>query len=161
MQHILDEFLSKELARWSKRFPDTFYKEIFRLKGWKYDPASVKRPSVIGYYTKDIVYSRLAPGVLEELEKQNPTENGKRKAKHHQWLSPGIGHAKLAEIIGGVTMAMRLSSTWDQFKQILDRTIPKVGETIPLVYGDEDYQIEREELMLPSPLSIAGSPSQP
>ena len=30
-------------------------------------PIGVKRPSVIGHYTNDFVYTRLVPGVLQEL----------------------------------------------------------------------------------------------
>jgi hypothetical protein len=33
LQALLDAFLQKELAAWAKRFPDEFYKELFRLRG--------------------------------------------------------------------------------------------------------------------------------
>jgi len=46
---------------------------------------STKRPQVVALYTKDIVYERLAPGILKELEARNPIdEKGNRKTKHHQ-----------------------------------------------------------------------------
>ena len=64
---ILEEFIAEELQPWTKTFPYEFYEEIFRLKGWP-GPDGVKRPSVIGHYTNDIVYARLAPGVLDELK---------------------------------------------------------------------------------------------
>jgi hypothetical protein len=154
LQSILDQFLRKELAVWAKRFPDEFYRQIFRLKGWEYKPGSVARPSVIGYYTKDIVYARLAPGVLAELEKMNPAENGRRKVRHHQWLSEHVGNTRLAEVIGGVIMAMKLSSNWEQFKAILDSTMPRVGDTLPLVFEEQDYAYQREELLqLQQPLA--------
>ena len=44
LQKILDRYIAKELAKWAKRFPDEFYEQMFRLKGWKYNPASSKRP---------------------------------------------------------------------------------------------------------------------
>ena len=31
----LDRILRKEFAAWAKRFPDEFYQEIYRLKGWE------------------------------------------------------------------------------------------------------------------------------
>jgi hypothetical protein len=160
LQAILDQFLRKELAVWAKRFPDEFYRQIFRLKGWEYKIGSVKRPSVIGYYTKDIVYARLAPGVLAELDKLNPAENGRRKVKHHQWLSEHVGNTRLAEVIGAVIMAMKLSQSWEQFKRILDSTMPRVGDNLPLVFTEEDYTIEREELLQLQP-SLDGSQQQP
>jgi len=46
LQKILDKYLLKEYASWAKRFPDEFYKEMFRLKNWQWNGMSVKRPSV-------------------------------------------------------------------------------------------------------------------
>ena len=63
-----------------KYFPAEFYKEMFRLEKWTYDEKSIKRPSVIGHYINNIVYKRLAPAVLKELQRKNPiTEKGYRK----------------------------------------------------------------------------------
>lgn len=48
LQAILDKYLTKERATWAKRFPDEFYKELFRLKGWTWlDPKALKRPSCV------------------------------------------------------------------------------------------------------------------
>ena len=38
LQQILDKYLRKEFAAWAKTFPDDFYRHIFRLKGWEYNP---------------------------------------------------------------------------------------------------------------------------
>ena len=59
---ILEKFIAKDLQPWTKTFPYEFYMEICRLKGWP-SISAIKRPSVIGRYTNDIVYERLAPGV--------------------------------------------------------------------------------------------------
>jgi len=70
LQQILDKYLNKEFARWAKRFPDEFYIQMFRLKNWQFSEAGIKnRPSIVGRYTNDIVYSRLATGVLDALNK--------------------------------------------------------------------------------------------
>ena len=68
---ILEKFIAEELQPWTKTFPYEFYQQIFRLKGWD-GPDGAKRPSIIGHYTNDIVYARLAPGVLEELKSRTP-----------------------------------------------------------------------------------------
>ena len=47
LQALLDAFLQKEFAAWAKRFPDEFYKEIFRLRGWEWNRLSVKRPMLV------------------------------------------------------------------------------------------------------------------
>jgi hypothetical protein len=38
LEEILDKFISKELRKWAKTFPDDFYQQMFRLKGWSYVP---------------------------------------------------------------------------------------------------------------------------
>ena len=81
---ILNQYIAKEKYRaWTKTFPDEFYKRMFELKNWPINnPRTLKRPSVVGKYTNDIVYERLAPGVLEELKRVNPIdEKGRRKQK--------------------------------------------------------------------------------
>jgi len=134
LQAILDAYLRKELAAWAKRFPDSFYKEMFRLRGWKWHGISVKRPSVVGHYTNDLIYERLAPKILKELEMKNPKDSttGRRKAKHHQWLTDDVGHPALAQHLHAVVGLMRASGTWKQFYRLIQRAFPKKGEIVPL-----------------------------
>ncbi len=126
LQAILDKFLRKEFAAWAKRFPDDFYKEIFRLRNWVWKGMKVNRPQIVARYTKDIVYERLAPGILRELERKNPkSEKGGRKTKHHQWLTEDVGHHALAQHLYATIGLMRLSDSWEGFKRMLDRAYPK------------------------------------
>jgi len=130
LQAILDTFLAKELAAWAKRFPDEFYKEIFRLRGWIWKGMKVNKPQVVASYTKDIVYERLLPGLLEELEKKNPKmDTGRRRNKHHQWLTADVGHPALAQHLFGVITLMKASKSWDDFKLMLDQALPKRNTT--------------------------------
>ncbi len=129
LQGILEAYLSFELAAWAKRFPNQFYQEIFRLRGWTWDALKKQKgqgPRVIGKYTNDFVYARLAPGVLDELQRRNPVlETGKRRAKHHQWLTEDVGHAALAQHLHAVTGLLRASDTWEQFQRMIDRAFPR------------------------------------
>jgi hypothetical protein len=137
LQAILDRYLRKELAAWAKRFPDEFYKEMFRLRGWEWLSISGKRPSIVGTYTNDLIYERLAPGILEELETRNPKDDqGKRRGKHHQLLTDDVGHPALAQHLHAVTGFMRASASWDQFYRMMNRAFPKKGETIELALDD-------------------------
>jgi P63C domain len=98
---------------------------IARLRGWKYTE-KVKRPSYLGHLTNDLVYARLAPGVLEELRRANPVgEHGNRKSKHHQWLTEDLGHPKLLQHLSALVALMRASQTWDQFKTMVNMALPK------------------------------------
>ena len=133
---ILEKFIAKELQPWTKTFPYEFYEQIFRLKGWD-GPEGMKGPRVIGRYTNDFVYDRLAPGVLDELKRINPAlPGGQRKDKHHQWFTPDLGHPKLKEHLAAVTALMRASANWDSFMRNLNRAFTKRNETRPLPYDD-------------------------
>ncbi len=124
---ILEAFLDEELHPWTKTFDFSFYEQIFRLRGWG-SAAGVKRPRVIGHYTNDLVYDRIAPGVLAELRERNPVmPQGWRKNRHHQWFTPEFGHPKLLQHIEGVTALMRAAGSWESFKRALDRAYPKTG----------------------------------
>jgi len=130
---ILESFLTDYRQKWTKTFPEDFYRQIYRLRGWEWKPWTTRRPSVIAHWTDDFVYSRLAPGLIEELRNLNPVNaNGERLAKHHQWLNPEFGHPKLREHIAGVVALMRASSSWDGFVHALDRAYPKFGDTMQL-----------------------------
>jgi hypothetical protein len=65
LQALLDEYLNKELAAWAKRFPDEFYQQIYRLKGWEWKGMSKNRYSVVAKYTIDLVYERILPSLLK------------------------------------------------------------------------------------------------
>lgn len=129
LQKILDAFLTKELAAWAKRFPDEFYKEVFRLRGWEWSPDNVRRPVQVGKDTKDLVYERMAPRLVHELEGRNPKDDrGHRKAKHHQWLTEDVGHPALAQHLHAVIALMRASDSWPEFKALINRALPKRTE---------------------------------
>ena len=134
LQVILDKYLTDEWAKWTKTFPDDYYKELFRLKGLTYPTMDGgKKPAYVGHWTNDIVYSRLAPGVLKELKEKNPRLlTGNRKRKHHQHFTKDFGHPILTEHISNVTFLMAGSTEWDQFKIMLDRAKPKYGDTIEM-----------------------------
>lgn len=124
LQSYLNRVLRKELAAWVQKFPHEFFREIYRLKGWAWTGSS-RRPSVVGKYITDIVYKRLGPGVLEELERLNPkTTKSSRSAKHHQWLTEDVGHPMLAQHLYAVTGLMRMSSNWNEFKMLLEKGYP-------------------------------------
>lgn len=130
---IFSTFLAKERQKWALTFPIDFYREIYRLRGWKFEPWNTKRPSVIAGWTDNFVYDRLAPGLTEELRHKNlVVETGRRSHKHHQWFDPDRGHPKLKEHIAGVIALLRSADDWLSFKRALDRAFPMFGETIPL-----------------------------
>jgi hypothetical protein len=137
LQEILEKFLRKELAVWVKTFPDDFYQEIYRLRGWEWRGMHVNRISACATYTRDLIYERLQANLLRELEARNPIEaNGRRKAKHFQWLSDDIGHPALKTHLHTVTNFMRAFDSWDEFYLRLNRVLPRRGATLEIPFNE-------------------------
>ena len=133
LQAYLEKFLRAELAAYVARFPDEFFLQLYRLKRWPWTGSS-RRPGVVGRYIRDLVYERLGPGVIEELERKNPSDGkGQRKARHHQWLSDELGHPALSQHMHALLGFMRAEDDWKAFYQRFTRAFPKRGETLQLL----------------------------
>jgi len=146
LQAILDQFLRKTLAAWAKRFPDEFYYHIARLRGWEWKGRKFNPPQIVAYYTNDFVYHRLAPNLIEELDKRNPIVHGRRRATHTQWLTEQVGHPALAQHLHAVIALMRASPTWDQFRSMIDIALPRHEGTLKLPMFQQNLEIERKEI---------------
>lgn len=128
LEEILNSYISEELRKWTATFPDDYFKQVFRLKNWKMPSFPTARPGIMAHYTNDVVYSRLAPGVLAELRQRNPTDgHGRRKHKHFQYLTADHGHPKLKKHLDDVVVLMMASSSWQEFRKLLDRVKPRVN----------------------------------
>jgi hypothetical protein len=96
------------------------------------------RPGVVGHWTNNIVYKRLAPGVWEELNRLTPRdEQGRLKIKLFQHLTGDVGHPKLREHLAGVLMLMKYSPDWVVFMDRLDREYPQWGKSLMLPFPDD------------------------
>ena len=143
LNNILDRWIADELARWAKMFPDEFYQQMARLRGLHYSEIATKRPAYIGKLTNDIVYERLAPGVLAELKAKTPKDDkGRRKVKYHQWLTDDIGNPRLREHLWAVIGLMRASQNWRNFYALLNRAFPKWNDDPRLFidYGEDEVK---------------------
>jgi hypothetical protein len=143
LQKYLEAIIRKELAAWVKRFPDEFYENIYKLKGWMWPGMAKNRFSVVAHYTRDLVYERLAPRVLEELESRSPTnERGHRPNRLHQWLTDDVGHPLLAQHLHSLLMFQRLAIAngygWHRFVKMVDQVLPKKGSTLELPLSEAE-----------------------
>jgi hypothetical protein len=133
LAEILEKYIAKELRKWVKTFPSEFYEQMFRLQNWQFHPLSVKRPGVVGRFTNQIVYERLAPGVLQELRDLTPRDDkGRLKHRLFQRLTEDVGHPQLREHLAVVVALMKLSRDWSGFVSKLDRVAPRFGRTYSL-----------------------------
>lgn len=128
---ILETYIAKELQPWVYTFGNEFYQQLFRLRGLDYQKDSVKRPQYFGHLTNDIIYRRLAPGVLDEIKRTEPKlPSGRRKGTIHQRLTQEHGHPKLREHIASVTTIMALSDDYKDFIAKLNRRHPPYNENL-------------------------------
>ncbi|RYZ38845.1 MAG: hypothetical protein EOO72_09585, partial [Myxococcaceae bacterium] len=131
-------FVRSTLGAWAKRFPDEYYWHIYRMRGWTWRNMEVNHPQAVANYTVDFIYERLAPGLLEELERRNPANaQGNRKARHHQFLTESIGHPALERHLYAVLSIMRASKTWGDFTIAMDRFHPRQGRNLMLALVDD------------------------
>ena len=136
---ILEAYIAKELQPWVHTFPNEFYREMFRLRQLEFPKDSISRPPYFGHLTNDVVYSRLAPGVLKGLKAKTPRgASGRHKEQLHRRLSTDLGHPKLREHLAAVVAVMKLSDSWKDFKLKLDRTHPQYGQDVlPIDFGED------------------------
>jgi hypothetical protein len=129
LQQILEAYISKELLPWAQRFPLQFYEEMYRLLGWTRDPASQAKPAYVGKLTNALVYDRLPDGVLEQLRSQNPVdpETGRRRFKHHQFLTDNIGNPHLEKHLSKVVGLMQAADSWTDFKRMFRKVFKTDG----------------------------------
>ena len=140
-QKYVEKFIKKEYAKYVSRFPIRFFELICELKGWTYEKNKTKYYPAMGHVINDVVYKRLAPDILEELDKINPSVDGKRKVKHHQWLTDEIGIPALAEHLIGVLALMTANNDWRRFYAQLNRVYPIYENTQLYLFPPEDFYV--------------------
>ena len=123
LQKLVDAYVAEELRPWSKTFPDSYYQEIFRLRGWEFTVSGIKkRPGVVGRWTNNLIYKQLPPGILDELKNKTPkTDAGNYSARLFQSLSDEIGTPHLKAQLNSVITLMEASDNWDEFIKIFNK----------------------------------------
>ena len=126
LQKILSKYISAEFLEWTKRFPDEFYEQIFRLKEWGEFQTHHKMPQIVGKITNEIVYKQLPEGVLEELRNKTPkSESGNNLYKFHQSLTLDTGIPHLDKHLVSVITLMKVADDWDDFIYLFNKSYSK------------------------------------
>jgi len=89
----------------------------------------------VAYYTRDLVYERLGPGLLKELESKSPKNgDGHRPSRFHQWLTDDVGDPLLAQHLHSLVMLQRLALAnghgWQRFLNSVNLVLPKRGDAL-------------------------------
>ena len=69
---LLEKQVSPERLKYAKMFETDFYRMLFRLNGWPFDPEKTARPSVLGHWMNNF-YDRMTPGIRQLLHKRVKT----------------------------------------------------------------------------------------
>ncbi|WP_417440950.1 P63C domain-containing protein [Idiomarina sp.] len=128
LQKILSAYIREDYMVWQQTFPRKFYKELFRLCDWEYNPSNVKRPAYLGKLTNKYVYELLPQGVLEKLRELNPTtETGGRRRKHHQHLTDDA-RTHLERHLTKIITLMEISDDFNQLDHSVNRVFRDVDQ---------------------------------
>jgi hypothetical protein len=127
LQKIIDAYVAEELRPWQKTFPDVYYREIFRLRGWNFTVSGIKkRPGVVGRWTNKLIYEQLPKGVLQELKDKTPkTESGNYKTRFFQSLTSDIGEPHLQSQLNSVITLLQVSNNWEEFIEAFNRLVDR------------------------------------
>jgi hypothetical protein len=97
--------------------------------------------SVIGHWTNDLVYSRIAPKILGELKRKNPkNEKGNREFKHFQFLTDEVGEPRLREFFGGLIALAKANTKWRNYISMVNRAYPVYGKTLDIGFPEDDNE---------------------
>jgi hypothetical protein len=97
----------------------------------------------VGHDTNNLVFERVAPGLLRELQSKSPkNEKGQRSNKLHQWLTEDVGDPMLAQHLYSLIMFQRLAIAsgygWQRFLHMFDQVLPRRGDTLQLPFPEPD-----------------------
>ena len=139
---LLAKYIAEGLQKWMLTFPDSFFAELDRL--YNNEPTkSTARPQYYGKFINKYIYDPIEHGYLKkELDALNITEDGKRKARFHQWLSDN-GRNILIHQIGRVQGLMETCAGIEQFKKVAEHQ--KQISIAPYLF-DEMNQINPSEI---------------
>lgn len=117
---LLGKYIAEGLQKWIHTFPDSFFAELDRL--YDNEPTSSRaRPQYYGKFINKYVYDPIEHGYVKaELDKLNITDEGKRRARFHQWLTDE-GRTILTRQIGKVEGIMEMCDDIEQFKEVAKR----------------------------------------
>jgi hypothetical protein len=139
LQRLVAEYVDEGFRRWVARFPDDFFTQALRVYG--YSPNAKdgrRRPGWIGSFINTYIYDQFPDGVLDELQRVNPTnEKGRRSRAHHQHLTETTGNIHLDRQITAVLTLMHISRDQDHFKELFKQRFPGKRKVLAVRQGDD------------------------
>jgi hypothetical protein len=133
LEKYLERFLAESLRRWVRTFPADYFKHLCRLRGIQLRE-DMKLPQYFGTLTNNLVYRRMAPGLLRRL-KDRRDELG--AGKLHTALSLDFGVPEVLVHLGTVVGIMKINTDYDAFEKQLDQIAP-IYPADPTLFDNPD-----------------------
>jgi len=137
LEEQLRRFLSESLRKWVRTFPADYFKHLCRLRGVEFRD-DMKLPQYFGKLTNNLIYRRLAPGLLKKL-KERRIEKGRPNEKLHSGLSLDVGVPEVLVHLGTVVGLMKINTDYDVFEKQLDQIAHIYPETPGLFDDPKDW----------------------
>jgi hypothetical protein len=99
----------------------------------------MKLPQYFGHLTNNLVYRRIAPGLLRRL-KERREERGNPSNKLTWWLSDEVGRPELLVHLGIVVGLMKINTEYDTFEKQIDQIAPVYPEHPGLFDNKDDWK---------------------
>jgi len=138
LEEQLKKFLSESLRKYAQTFPADYFKHLCRLRGVEMRP-DMKLPSYFGTLTNNLIYRRIAPGLLKKL-KERRMERGRPSNKLFSWLSEDVGLRGLLLHMGTVVGLMKSNTDYAAFEKQLDAIAPIYPEYPGLFDDPKDWE---------------------
>lgn len=113
---ILEAYIAPHLMPWSERFPDAFFKQVYRIHGWNYVVGNRKMPQYMGKFINKYIYDELPLGVHDKLRELNPVRGSGHRATQHHRLLTDTGNVHLDRQVTSIATLMTISAEKNEFK---------------------------------------------
>lgn len=138
LEEQLKQFLSENLRRYVQTFPAEYFKHLCRLRNVELR-SDMKLPQYFGKLTNNLIYRRIAPGLLRKL-KERREERGSKSNKLFSWLSEDVGLRGMLVHLGTVVGFMKIHTDYDSFERQLDEVAPIYPEFPGLFDNPKDWE---------------------
>ena len=126
IDRIIETYVAPSLRPWAQKFPHEFFRQAYRLLGWKYEPGQTKHSPYMGKFINKYVFEALPPGVLDELKARLPkNEKGNRRAKLWQLLTIDTGILHLDRQLTADVTLMQIADQKEDFEHNWDKLFGK------------------------------------
>ena len=149
---LLEDFILADYRKYVSRFPLSFFRELCRLKEVQFRD-DMRLPRYFGHLVNDLVWDRLAPGILEELKRKNPTDpnTGRRKRRHLQWLTADVGDPRLLHHLGmleGMARGFK-PGEYDSYVHAVNLILPRWSDRVGTLFFDAEQHNSHSIALLP------------